>query len=62
VLPNSGLKLKINMYGYWNAVPQLEKGRGIQPNYFIEKKIDDVLNGMDLQLNKVIELAEAATK
>jgi len=62
VLPNSRLKLKINMYGYWNAVPQLEKGRGVQPNYFIEKKIHDVLNGIDLQLNKAVELAEAATK
>ena len=60
-LPNSKLSLKIHMYGYWNAVSQLAKGRGTLPNYFVEKRIIDLLKGNDMQLSRAIELATVRT-
>jgi C-terminal processing protease CtpA/Prc len=56
-LPNSKLSLKIHMYGYWNAVSNCEKGRGIQPDFPAEKIITDLLKGIDTQWNKAVELA-----
>jgi C-terminal processing protease CtpA/Prc len=38
-LANSKLSLKIHMYGYWNAVSNCEKARGVQPDFPVEKII-----------------------
>jgi len=52
-LPNSGLKLRVQMYGYWNAV-KAERGRGTLPDVGLERKVADLLKGVDRQQ----ELAE----
>jgi C-terminal processing protease CtpA/Prc len=59
MLPNSKLKLKIMMYGYWNAVlPAQKKGRGIFPDFPIEKTTTSLLLGKDAQWSKALEIAE----
>ena len=58
VLPNSGLRLKIMMYGYWNAVrPPDKPGRGILPDHIVAGRVADLLGGRDLQLERAITLA-----
>jgi hypothetical protein len=52
VLPNSGLKLKVQMYGYWNALGSLQpaaqpKGRGTLPDVPVVRRVADVLAGVD---------------
>ena len=58
-LPNSGLKLKINMYEYWNAVSPREKGRGTQPDYPVESRIADLLRGIDQPMTRAVALAQS---
>ena len=58
VLPNSRLRLKIMMYGYWNAVSPPDKpGRGILPDYIVARRVGDLLRGRDLALERAITLA-----
>jgi hypothetical protein len=58
VLPNSGLRLKIMMYGYWNAVrPPDKQGRGTLPDYLVARRVGDLLRGRDLALEQAITLA-----
>ncbi len=57
VLPNSKLKLKIHMYGYWNAVTGGEHGRGILPNVKGLRTVDDVLAGADSAMDLAIALS-----
>jgi hypothetical protein len=52
VLPNSGLKLKVMMYGYWNALgplqpAALQRGRGTLPDVAVVRTVADVLAGVD---------------
>lgn len=57
-LPNSGFVLGIPLWHYEMAVDQklLKKG-GVIPHYPIEPKIEDVLKGIDGEMEKVKELA-----
>jgi hypothetical protein len=57
-LPNSKLSLKIHMYGFWNAVSNCEKGRGILPDYPVEKNVTGLLRSIDPQWDRAVELAQ----
>ncbi|OIN55481.1 S41 family peptidase, partial [Arsenicibacter rosenii] len=61
-LPNSELGLKINMYGYWNALSMGGKGRGTLPDYTLETRIADLLQGQDRQWLLALSLARNVTK
>jgi hypothetical protein len=61
-LPNSQLSLKIHMYEYWNAGQPTEKGAGIRPDHAVEKRVADVLQGIDKPMNRAVELALAKLK
>lgn len=57
-LPNSGLKLQLPLYGYWNAVTgdQGER-RGTRPDYVVPIDLSAVLLGHDQQLDMALKLA-----
>lgn len=62
VLPNSKLRTKIEMYGYWNAVvPPKTKGRGTLPDYVVPRTTADVMNGVDAALNRAVELLRSSS-
>lgn len=61
-MPNSKLSLKIPMYGYWNAVSSGNRGRGTQPDYPVNKSVKDLLQGVDLQLQRAVTLARTAPR
>lgn len=54
-LPHSGLKLKIQMYGYWNAVRAAKHGRGTLPDI----PIVTVLAGRDVALERAFAVARS---
>ena len=56
-LPHSKLRLRIQMYEYFNAVTVTEKGRGTKPDHFIPKRVNDLLRGVDAPLEQAITLA-----
>jgi len=56
-LPNSKLSLRVQMSGYWNAVSGGERGRGTQPDFPVEKKVSDLLRGVDAPMEKALALA-----
>jgi len=57
VLPNSRLRTKIMMYGYWNAVRKPEvRGRGTMPDHVVARRTADVLAGVDPQLKRALGL------
>jgi hypothetical protein len=60
VLPNSKLAMKIMMYGYWNAASSGAKGRGTLPDYPVEKRVADLLEGVDKQMEQAVSLARAS--
>jgi hypothetical protein len=55
-LPYSGLSLKIQMYGYWNALKTQNKGRGTLPTYTVVNSITDLLNSRDRQWERALML------
>ena len=63
-LPNSGLRLKIQMYGYWNALgtagragmPGFRPGRGTQPDVTVLRTVANVLAGIDPVLQQAMAL------
>jgi hypothetical protein len=57
VLPHSGLRLKIMMYDYWNALSPSEKGRGTIPDVVVTRSVADLLRGVDPQMDRALELA-----
>ena len=57
VLPHSRLKLKIHMYGYWNAVRGDQRGRGTIPDVPILTRTADLLRGSDLALDRALAIA-----
>ena len=59
LLPNSGLKLKIQMYGYWNAVTGGQRGRGTLPDVSVVRRVQDVLGGIDPPIEQAIAIALA---
>lgn len=57
VLPNSRLRTKIMMYGYWNAVRKpAVRGRGTVPDQVVARRTADVLAGVDPQLARALGL------
>jgi C-terminal processing protease CtpA/Prc len=59
-LPNSGFRLRVQMYGYVNAVRPAEKGRGTLPDVPIELRVDDILRGRDLVLERALAVVAAS--
>jgi hypothetical protein len=57
---HSRLRLRIPMYGYWNAVSAGEQGRGTRPDHAVERRTADVLRGIDEQWERAIALARVA--
>jgi hypothetical protein len=55
VLPNSKIKVDIPLVKTARAVI-FNKGRGVYPDYYVTPKIDDILNGIDTELNFAIGL------
>ncbi|HEV8286852.1 MAG TPA: S41 family peptidase [Chitinophagaceae bacterium] len=56
-LPNSKIKVNIHLWDYWSFVksPKM-KGRGTMPDYYIERKPADWLNGIDTQREFALKL------
>ena len=61
VLPSSGLKLKIQMYGYWNALDTSRagakptpRGRGTLPDVTVVRTVADTLAGRDAALERAL--------
>jgi C-terminal processing protease CtpA/Prc len=55
VLPNSRLRLRIMMYGYWNAVkPPATRGRGTMPDHPDVRRVADVLRGVDPAMERAL--------
>ncbi len=50
ILPNSGLRFRVMMYGYWNAVTPEPGGRGIIPEHVVPARVADLLRGSDRAL------------
>jgi hypothetical protein len=48
------------MYGYVNAVRPAEKGRGTLPDVPIELRVDDILRGRDLVLERALAVVAAS--
>ena len=58
-LPNSKLRVRVPMYEYWNAVPGYDgKRRGTRPDYVVQTKTQNLLRGVDEQLQLAVRLAE----
>jgi C-terminal processing protease CtpA/Prc len=61
-LPHSRLRLKVQMYGYANAVTGGRKGRGTLPDHAVAKTTADLLRGIDAPLERATALARASVK
>lgn len=55
VLPNSKIRIAIPLIKTTNAVA-FAKGRGVEPDYYVTPKIDDILKGIDTELNFALSL------
>jgi len=58
VLPNTKIRVHFGLLKTSNAVAYT-KGRGVEPDYPVIPKIDDVLKGVDTELNFTLGLIEA---
>ena len=63
VLPNSGLKLNVQMYGYWNAVgppragaKPTPRGRGTLPDVTVVRTVADTLAGKDAAIERALAI------
>ena len=63
VLPNSALKLKVQMYGYWNALgtsrpgPKIASpGRGTLPDVIVVRTVADTLAGKDAGVERALAI------
>ena len=63
VLPNSGLKLKVQMYGYWNALgasragtKAASPGRGTLPDVTVVRTVADTLAGKDAGIERALAI------
>lgn len=57
-LPNSGLKLQLPLYGYWNDVTgDGGERRGTRPDYVVTTDLSTIVQGQDQQLNLALKLA-----
>jgi len=60
-LPNSKARVRVPMFEYWNAVPGYDgKRRGTRPDYPVGTKAENLLRGMDEQLEFALKLAAQA--
>ncbi|MCG2612685.1 S41 family peptidase [Terrimonas sp. NA20] len=57
LLPGSKLKVRIQLYDYWNAVKVKERGRGTLPDHVVPVRVVDQLKGIDKALVLGFELA-----
>lgn len=57
VLPHSRFRLRVMMYGYWNAVTPVPGGRGVIPDHPAPLRVADALAGRDPALELGIALA-----
>jgi hypothetical protein len=57
ILPNSRVKVFVQMYGYVNAVRPGPKGRGTLPDIEIPRRIEETLRGIDAALERALEVA-----
>lgn len=55
VLPNTKIRVHFGLLKTDNAVP-FTKGRGVEPDYAVQPKIDELLNGTDTELDFVLGL------
>jgi hypothetical protein len=58
VLPNSKLRLRVMMYGYWNAVTPVPGGRGVIPDHVAPLRIAELIAGRDAALTLGLALAK----
>ncbi len=58
VLPHSKIRVAIPLLKTTNAVP-FTKGRGVEPDYHVTPRIDDLLKGTDTELNFAVRLIAA---
>jgi C-terminal processing protease CtpA/Prc len=56
-LPASQLRLRVQMWGYVNAVSRGKKGRGTLADDPVEKRMADLLRGIDAPLERAVALA-----
>ena len=59
-LPNSGLRAFIPLVRYYMAVKTCPFGRGIQPDYPVEKSILNMVNNKDAELDFTLNLIKAS--
>ena len=55
VLPNSKIRVRVGLLKTTRAVA-FTKGRGVEPDYPINPKMDDILKGIDTELNFTLGL------
>ena len=58
VLPNSKIRIAIPLIKTTNAVA-FTKGRGVEPDYHVTPKIDEILKGIDTELNFAVRLIQS---
>ena len=58
VLPNSKIRIAIPLIKTTNAVA-FTKGRGVEPDYHVTPKIDDILKGIDTELNFALSIIQS---
>lgn len=58
ILPNSRIQVFIPMYHLYHDIDVKNEGRGLMPDYPTQYTKDDVLNGVDIDLIKVLELVQ----
>lgn len=56
ILPNSHIQVFIPMYHIYHDIEAKNDGHGLKPDYPTHYSKDDILNGIDLDLIKVLEL------
>jgi C-terminal processing protease CtpA/Prc len=62
VLPNSRLQLKIMMFDYYNAVKPALRGRGTIPDHPVPLRVEDLLAGVDTQMQRAEALARSKVR
>jgi C-terminal processing protease CtpA/Prc len=56
ILPHSKIQILTPMYHIYHDIEVKNEGRGLMPDYPTHYSIDDILNGVDIDLIKVLEL------